>query len=61
MRRKLEEHPMFEELLPDELEADAAVAVLASATEEGQKVARNGGTTWRACFRRRAAKSAACE
>ncbi|KAI8463324.1 MAG: putative methyltransferase-domain-containing protein [Monoraphidium minutum] len=54
MRSKLEAHPMFEALPEAEVESDPAAQLLAEATEEGQKVARNGGTTYRAVFRRKA-------
>lgn len=36
-------HPLFERLSDKELESDPAACLLASATEEGQKVARNSG------------------
>ncbi|KAH0923385.1 hypothetical protein HID58_023403 [Brassica napus] len=52
MRSCLEKHPMFESLTQDELDSDPVVELLCSATEEGQKVARNGGQTFRAVFRR---------
>lgn len=52
MKTCLEEHPMFEALTSQELEADPVVKLLSSATEEGQKVARNGGQTFRAVYRR---------
>lgn len=52
MKTCLLNHPMFEALTEDELEADPVVKLLESATEEGQKVARNGGQTFRAVFRR---------
>ncbi|KAK9207695.1 hypothetical protein WN944_000041 [Citrus x changshan-huyou] len=52
MRSCLENHPMFEALTKEELEADPVVKLLSSATEEGQKVARNGGQTFQAVFRR---------
>lgn len=52
MKSCLEEHPMFEALTSEELEADQVVKLLSAATEEGQKVARNGGQTFRAVFRR---------
>jgi hypothetical protein len=48
-------HPLFEEVADAELDGDPAAAALATATEEGQKVARNGGKSWRAVFRRIAA------
>lgn len=52
MKSCLENHPMFEALTEKELEADPVVKLLSSATEEGQKVARNGGQTFQAIFRR---------
>eukprot|EP00955_Chlamydomonas_euryale_P020065 213604-Chlamydomonas_euryale.AAC.8 len=52
MRAKLTAHPMFEPVSDEELENDPAANVLTDATEEGQKVARNKGNTWRAVFRR---------
>ncbi|XP_057434658.1 tRNA (guanine-N(7)-)-methyltransferase [Lotus japonicus] len=52
MKSCLENHPMFEPLTEKELEADPVVMLLSSATEEGQKVARNGGQTFQAVFRR---------
>ncbi|CAM8942095.1 hypothetical protein QQ045_012846 [Rhodiola kirilowii] len=52
MKACLEDHPMFEPLTNGELETDPVVKLLSSATEEGQKVARNGGQTFQAVFRR---------
>lgn len=52
MKECLEKHPLFEALSEDEVEADPCVKLLSSATEEGQKVARNGGMTYQAIFRR---------
>uniref|UniRef100_A0A803LUC5 tRNA (guanine-N(7)-)-methyltransferase n=1 Tax=Chenopodium quinoa TaxID=63459 RepID=A0A803LUC5_CHEQI len=52
MRTCLENHPIFEGITDEELEADPVVKLLVSATEEGQKVARNGGQTFQAVFRR---------
>ncbi|KAL7212971.1 hypothetical protein ACSBR2_015633 [Camellia fascicularis] len=52
MKACLEGHPMFEALTDEELEADPVVKLLSSATEEGQKVTRNGGQTFQAVFRR---------
>ncbi|MED6196070.1 hypothetical protein PIB30_043844 [Stylosanthes scabra] len=52
MKSCLENHPMFEALTEKELEADPVVKLLSSATEEGQKVARNGGQTFQAVCRR---------
>ncbi|CAK9187134.1 unnamed protein product [Ilex paraguariensis] len=52
MKSCLDGHPMFEALTHEELEADPVVKLLSSATEEGQKVARNGGQTFQAVYRR---------
>eukprot|EP00884_Botryococcus_braunii_P022675 jgi/Botrbrau1/9091/Bobra.0305s0001.1 len=52
MRDKMEAHPLFQRVSDDELASDPAAALLATATEEGQKVARNGGQTWRNVYRR---------
>ncbi|XP_062106581.1 tRNA (guanine-N(7)-)-methyltransferase [Humulus lupulus] len=52
MKTCLENHPLFEALTNEELEADPVIKLLSSATEEGQKVARNGGQTFEAVFRR---------
>lgn len=55
MKACLEGHPLYEALTEEELEADPAVKLLNTATEEGQKVARNEGQTFRAVYRRIAA------
>lgn len=52
MKTCLENHPMFEALTEEKLKADPVVKLLSSATEEGQKVARNGGQTFQAVYRR---------
>ncbi len=52
MAAKLAAHPLFERVGDAELAGDAAAGLLVGGTEEGQKVARNGGRTWRAVFRR---------
>ncbi|KAK9805825.1 hypothetical protein WJX73_004365 [Symbiochloris irregularis] len=52
MATRLDRHPSFQRLSEEELAADKAAGVLTSATEEGQKVARNEGQTWRAVYRR---------
>lgn len=52
MREKLEAHPLFVEVPEEELANDPAAALLQEGTEEGQKVKRNNGKTWRAVFRR---------
>lgn len=48
----LDDCAMFRRLSDDELAGDAAAGLLSVATEEGQKVARNGGRTFRACYER---------
>ena len=48
----LDDSPMFRRLSEEELSGDAAAGLLFVATEEGQKVARNGGKTFRACYER---------
>lgn len=45
---------MFEAVPEAEVDADPAARLLTVSSEEGQKVARNGGATFRAVFRRRA-------
>lgn len=50
MAASLDAHPLFRRMTESELAADPAVALLDTATEEGQKVARNGGGTWKACY-----------
>lgn len=52
MKDKIDAHPLFESVSEEEVAADPAAAVLSSATEEGQKVARNKGKTWQGCYRR---------
>lgn len=56
-RDRLEAHPLFERVSEEELENDAAAQLLLQGTEEGQKVARNGGKTWRHVYRRIAGPS----
>lgn len=43
---------MFERVSEEELAGDAAAGLLLEATEEGQKVARNKGSTFRNVYRR---------
>ncbi|KXZ57036.1 hypothetical protein GPECTOR_1g97 [Gonium pectorale] len=52
MKAKLDAHPLFERVSEEELEADPAAGLLALSSEEGQKVARNGGATFRNVYRR---------
>lgn len=56
-RDKLEAHPLFERVSEEELANDPAAQLLLEGTEEGQKVARNGGKTWRHVYRRIAGPS----
>lgn len=56
MKFCLDKHPLFSAVSEGEFEADPVVKLLASATEEGQKVARNGGQTFCAVFRRTASE-----
>lgn len=43
---------MFELISDEELEKDVAANLLTNTSEEGQKVERNKGNTYRAVFRR---------
>ncbi|KAF5202423.1 tRNA (guanine-N(7)-)-methyltransferase [Thalictrum thalictroides] len=52
MKDCLEDHPLFEAISKEEFAADPVVKLLSSATEEGQKVARNDGQTFTAVYRR---------
>ncbi|PNW80366.1 hypothetical protein CHLRE_07g314550v5 [Chlamydomonas reinhardtii] len=52
MKSKLDGHPLFERVSEEELERDVAAGLLALSSEEGQKVARNGGATYRNVYRR---------
>lgn len=51
-KEKLDAHPLFERVPEAEVQADPAATLLLEGTEEGQKVARNGGKTWTAIYRR---------
>lgn len=52
MKTTLDAHPLFEPLTDEELAKDVCVPLLTNATEEGQKVERNGGSTYKAIYRR---------
>lgn len=56
MKSCLEKHPLFEAVGEEEIKKDPVVKLLTSATEEGQKVARNEGQTFMAIYRRVASK-----
>lgn len=45
---------MFEAVPDSEVDTDPAAQLLVDSSEEGQKVARNGGSTYRTVFRRKA-------
>lgn len=48
----LEQHPLFERLSKEWEAEDKCVEIMYNATEEGQKVERNKGSKWVACFKR---------
>uniref|UniRef100_A0A7S0YB59 tRNA (guanine-N(7)-)-methyltransferase n=1 Tax=Polytomella parva TaxID=51329 RepID=A0A7S0YB59_9CHLO len=52
MKSKLDDHPMFEPVSEEELQNDPAAGLLTESSEEGQKVARNQGITFRNVYRR---------
>lgn len=52
MVNHLEEHPMFERLSKEWEKQDKCVSIMWNSTEEGQKVTRNKGNKWVACFQR---------
>ena len=49
---RLRKHSSFVELTDEEMKADKVVELIGTATEESQKVTRNGGQMFRAVFRR---------
>ncbi|KAF3910221.1 hypothetical protein ABW21_db0203073 [Orbilia brochopaga] len=53
MAKHLDEHAMFERIPEEEQEEDVCVKIMRTDTEEGKKVARNKGSKWVACFRRK--------
>ncbi|KAG7194616.1 tRNA (guanine-N(7)-)-methyltransferase (tRNA(m7G46)-methyltransferase) [Scheffersomyces spartinae] len=52
MVKHLEAHPMFERLSKEWEQQDKCVEIMYNATEEGQKVTRNKGSKFVACFKR---------
>lgn len=52
MKACLDAHPLFEKVPEEEVKNDPVVKLLTTATEEGQKVARNEGQTFLAIYRR---------
>ncbi|CAD7696831.1 unnamed protein product [Ostreobium quekettii] len=52
MKDTLDEHPLFQPYTEEELREDPVVDILAETSEEGQKVHRAGGQTYKAVYRR---------
>ncbi|KAG9015347.1 tRNA (guanine-N(7)-)-methyltransferase (tRNA(m7G46)-methyltransferase) [Tulasnella sp. JGI-2019a] len=52
MVKHLDEFPLFERIIDQELEGDVIVEQVRTSTEEGKKVERNKGTKYLACYRR---------
>lgn len=52
MVKHLEEHPLFERLSTEWERQDKCVEIMYNSTEEGQKVTRNSGDKFVACFKR---------
>lgn len=52
MVQHLEEHPLFERLNKEWEDQDKCVELMWNSTEEGQKVTRNKGSKWIACYKR---------
>ncbi|WLF80645.1 tRNA (guanine-N(7)-)-methyltransferase (tRNA(m7G46)-methyltransferase) [Lodderomyces elongisporus] len=52
MVKHLDEHPLFERLSKEWEEQDPCVKIMYNSTEEGQKVARNQGSKYVACYKR---------
>ena len=52
MVKHLDDHPLFERLDKELEKNDKCVSIMYGSTEEGQKVARNKGSKFVACFRR---------
>ena len=52
MVKHLDEHPLFERLSKEWEDQDKCVKIMYNATEEGQKVTRNKGSKWVACYKR---------
>ncbi|KAK6198903.1 putative methyltransferase-domain-containing protein [Scheffersomyces amazonensis] len=52
MVQHLDEHPLFERLSKDWESQDKCVEIMYNSTEEGQKVTRNNGSKWIACYKR---------
>lgn len=52
MRKHFTDHPLFLEVDQKEMATDPVVSLLSTSSEEGQKVARSGGTTFTLCFQR---------
>ncbi|KAJ1564144.1 tRNA (guanine-N(7)-)-methyltransferase (tRNA(m7G46)-methyltransferase), partial [Cladochytrium tenue] len=61
MVRHLDAHPLFRRVPEEDMQADPCVAAVRDRTEEGIKVARNGGDKFLACYRRIPDQDAAAE
>jgi len=59
MKACLDAHPLFEKVPEEQAKDDPVVKLLTTATEEGQKVARNEGQTFLAIYRRISSKEGA--
>jgi tRNA (guanine-N7-)-methyltransferase len=53
MVQHISEHPLFERISQQEIDADPVATVIRNSTEEGKKVERNSGEKYEAIFRRR--------
>ena len=56
MKQHLDEHPLFERIPDEEMASDPCFDAIHMGTHEGQKVTRNHGDKWPACYRRIAYK-----
>ncbi|KAI3406645.2 hypothetical protein KGF56_000491 [Candida oxycetoniae] len=52
MVKHLDEHPLFQRLSKEWEDKDECVKIMYNSTEEGQKVTRNKGSKWIACYER---------
>jgi tRNA (guanine-N7-)-methyltransferase len=52
MVKHLDEHPLFERLTDEEMQADPVLPLIMDSTEESKKVTRNAGDKYPAIYRR---------
>ena len=52
MAKHFDDHPLFQRISQEGLDADECVATMMTETEEGKKVTRNKGNKYVACFTR---------